>query len=153
VPKATYEIWVPAPVDQVWADHAEPGGLEKMTPKIGRLEMLAPDAGIVQGNLVHFRLVLAGIPMLVWKGVYQEVQAPHLFHDIALQSPYRAWSHHHRFLDKDGGTLIRDEIEYEMKFGFLGPLADWLVAKRMLNALFRHRHKSLRTMYPNKQQL
>lgn len=147
MPEAVFEIWLPAPRDTVWADHACPGALQTMTPKIGRLQMIVPDEGLIEGRLIHFRLVFAGIPFLVWKGRYERVEPPRLFHDVALQSPYRSWSHVHRFVEQDGGSLIRDEISYQMKFGPLGPLADALVARPLLNALFKYRHQCLRAMY------
>ena len=44
---------------------------------------------------------------------------------------------------RDGipGTLLRDEVNYELPFGFLGDLAQRSVAKGQFQAMFRYRHQ------------
>jgi ligand-binding SRPBCC domain-containing protein len=61
------------------------------------------------------------------------------FVDVQLDGPYRLWRHLHEFSDLDGGTLVRDRVEYELPFGPLGALAHALLVRRRLEAIFDHR--------------
>jgi ligand-binding SRPBCC domain-containing protein len=64
--------------------------------------------------------------------------------DAQVRGPFRSWRHTHRFLPVDGGTLLRDEVEYQAPGGPLAPLVDWLVVRPMLRRLFAYRQARTR---------
>ncbi len=67
---------------------------------------------------------------------------PHLFEDRQESGPFAYWHHRHRFLDDgQGGTLLRDEVEYSVPLGVTGQwLGGWLV-RRKLGAMFAYRQE------------
>ena len=69
------------------------------------------------------------------------------FSDIQKQGPFKSWHHTHFFEPKtvDGrdGTVVGDEVEYEVGFGVVGTLLEKLVFQRMMAAIFEHRKQAL----------
>jgi ligand-binding SRPBCC domain-containing protein len=80
------------------------------------------------------------------------------FCDRQLRGPFAYWNHCHSIeaqsrphqtvpgehadsKDSTAGTLLRDHVEYEMPFGFLGRLAQTLFVNRQLRATFKFRHQ------------
>ena len=62
-----------------------------------------------------------------------------MFVDRQLRGPYRTWIHTHQFRVERGGTLLVDDVEFDMLCGTLvGPLV-----KRDLRKIFTYRHESL----------
>ena len=64
------------------------------------------------------------------------------------KGPYRRWVHRHRFAPEDGGTRMRDRVEYELPFGILGRLAHRLLVRRQLESIFRHRARVIGELFP-----
>ncbi len=70
-----------------------------------------------------------------------------MFADRQESGPFASWYYRHRFLDDgQGGTLLRDEVEYAVPFGVFGQwLGGWLV-RRKLEAMFAYRHEKTRSL-------
>lgn len=67
------------------------------------------------------------------------------FCDIQLsRGPFRSWRHCHRVRPerRDGidGTLLTDEVQYELPLGALGEIAHALLLRRQIEAAFAFRH-------------
>lgn len=79
--------------------------------------------------------------------MHTEYDPPHLFADRQESGPFAYWYHRHCFLDDgQGGTLLRDEIEYTVPLGVLGRwLGGWFV-RRKLEAMFTYRHEKTRSL-------
>ena len=67
------------------------------------------------------------------------------FCDIQLRGPFAYWHHchrlHHEKRDNVSGTMLRDEVTYELPFGVLGELAERLVIRRQFQAMFDYRQE------------
>ena len=62
-----------------------------------------------------------------------------MFVDRQRRGPYRQWVHTHRFIPERGGTLIVDDVEFDMFGAFLvAPLV-----RRDLRTIFAFRHRTL----------
>ena len=69
------------------------------------------------------------------------------FSDTQTHGPYKYWHHKHEFHEKDGGTLIRDHIQYKLPFGILGNcLMDHWVRKDLEN-IFVFRKKKIQEIF------
>jgi ligand-binding SRPBCC domain-containing protein len=60
-----------------------------------------------------------------------------------VRGPYRRWHHTHEFIEAEGGTLMRDTVEYAIPYGPLGRLAHALLVKRWLRRIFDYRRDVL----------
>ena len=81
---------------------------------------------------------------LRWIAEHTVYEPPHVFEDVQVKGPFRSWRHRHVVEPHASGAILRDEIDYEPPFGFLGrALAPRLVRKR-LQKLFDFRHEVTR---------
>ena len=71
-----------------------------------------------------------------------------LFEDVQEKGPYRRWVHSHRFVSEDGGTRMRDRVEYELPLGIFGRLAHRHLVRRQLEDIFRHRAEVIAELFP-----
>lgn len=130
------ELWVPQPLDKVFAYFADAQNLEDLTPPWLKFRILTKTPiAMKPGTLIDYRIKLYGIPM-TWRTLISEWQPPHRFVDIQLRGPYRIWVHEHTFTEENGGTRIRDHVRYLAPFHFL---AAPLMVNRQLAKIFDYR--------------
>jgi ligand-binding SRPBCC domain-containing protein len=72
---------------------------------------------------------------------------PVCFVDAQVTGPYKKWIHTHSFVSRDGGTVIRDEVEYSMGAGWFGILVNRFLVRPDLERIFRFRHEKLTSRY------
>ncbi len=69
-----------------------------------------------------------------------------------MKGPFASWRHRHgiRAEAQDGvnGTLISDDIEYEMPLGPLGALGNMLFVRAQMDATFAYRQQRLLQILP-----
>jgi ligand-binding SRPBCC domain-containing protein len=134
------EIWLPQPLEEVFAFFSDARNLERLTPPWLRFEVLTPDAGLVRsGMLIDYRLRLHGFPIR-WRSKITAWEPPHRFVDEQRHGPYRLWVHEHTFQAKEGGTLAVDNVEYAV---LGGALVNRLFVAPDLRRVFAFRRKTL----------
>lgn len=138
------ESRISAPPAVVFAFHESPGALERLTPPEQPVRVEEGGESIHSGSRVVLKMSVGPFP-ITWVAEHVEYEPPHLFSDRQVKGPFRSWYHRHRFLDDgQGGTVMRDEIEFEPPLGMLGRvLGGWFV-KRKLKAMFDFRHERTR---------
>jgi NADH dehydrogenase len=138
---------VPRPIEEVFAFFSRPENLGRITPPSMGFEFLTDDRDMRDGLVIRYRIrPLLGIAM-TWTTRIAAFEPPHRFRDTQLSGPYRRWEHTHTFETVPGGTLVHDEIEYEVPFGPLGDLANALLVRSELQRIFRHRAETIRTVF------
>ena len=93
--------------------------------------------------MIDYRLRLWGIPIR-WQSEITEWEPPHRFVDEQRRGPYRRWIHEHTFVERDGGTLACDRLQYSV---LGGSLADYLFVARDLKRVFAFRQETLRRIF------
>ncbi len=99
--------------------------------EITRLENLPMQCG----TTIRYRIRPFGVPQR-WTTEIVEYRPDREFVDVQTKGPYRYWRHRHTFEDVDGGTLMRDRVEYQMPLGPLGRLAHFLFVGGTLRGIF-----------------
>ena len=92
------------------------------------------------GTLIDYRLRLHGFPIR-WRTEITLWEPPVRFADTQLRGPYRLWEHTHTFVEKDGGTLCRDEVRYAVPGG---ALIERLFVRRDVEKIFAFRQETMR---------
>lgn len=162
------EQWLKADLDQVFAFFSVPENLPKLMPpemavRLERLELRPPsrsasvvvESGTESGQIagpgslieISFRL----FPLLPFRGRWVaeilEYEPLSYFLDTQRSGPMRTWRHRHSFRSETrngaNGTIVRDEVEYELPFGILGRVADFLFVERMMQRTFESRQIQL----------
>ncbi len=145
---ATYRLstwlWLPLPRTDVFTFFADATNLERITPPMLSFKVLtALPIQMHPGTLIDYRIGLRGIPMR-WRTEITAWDPPTRFADTQVRGPYREWVHTHTFEDEDGGTLMRDEVRYQVPGPtLLGRLAHACVVRRDVTRIFEFRHLAL----------
>jgi ligand-binding SRPBCC domain-containing protein len=127
------------PIDDVFAFFANAKNLEAITPLWLGFRILSPEPIAMQaGARIVYRLYWRRLP-LRWVSEIRSWNPPASFTDVQIRGPYSRWHHTHTFQAVEGGTLIRDAVEYSLPFGPLGRIAHIAVVKANLNAIFDYR--------------
>jgi len=159
--------WVPFPVESVFAFFANPTNLPHLMPRklVTQIEdariqpppprpvhpdaarrLLSVAAGEGSEILISF-FPISWIPRRVsWTARITEFEWNSHFCDEQVRGPFKHFHHRHgieaEVRDDAEGTLVSDEIEYELPFGFLGRMAGVFV-RRNLAQSFAFRQKTL----------
>jgi ligand-binding SRPBCC domain-containing protein len=139
------EQWVPYPRDRVFAFFADPANLPPLMPAWQRARVeKAPDAA-AEGSLItlSFRPVPFFPLRLEWDALITEFRWNDFFCDEQRRGPFKYFRHCHRIREESSGTVVSDDVEYELPFGLLGDVANSVMMKRQIRSLFRHRQKML----------
>src|SRR5271168_2526050 len=150
------EQWLPYPVEHVFAFFANPDNLPHLMPQWQKarieeatftpppprpaaadpsLRLKTIAAGIGTRITISFRPFPLSPIRLRWEAEIAEFVWNDHFCDLQLRGPFAYWNHSHGVrpetrADHSGiptiGTLLRDDVEYEMPLGKLGDLAQRL---------------------------
>jgi NADH dehydrogenase len=138
---------VPGNLDEVFAFFADPTNLRRLTPPSMGFEFLTADRELRSGLEIDYRIrPLFGIPV-TWRTRITDVDPPTGFRDIQLAGPYRRWEHRHRFEPVESGTIVHDEVVYEVPLGPAGDLANALVVRPELRRIFGYRAAAVRSVF------
>jgi ligand-binding SRPBCC domain-containing protein len=165
--RAEFEQWIPLPLEQVFVFFANPGNLPRIMPPWMRIELLEvrvvppPGTEAVKAT-VSDREPLAGagselsasyrvIPFLPFRAIsgarITAFVANQYFEDMQTKGPFKTWRHRHEFQAErrngTSGTIVRDAVEYDIGFGFLGSLAQKLFVGPQMRRTFEHRQRAL----------
>lgn len=141
------ELNVAAPLEDVFSFFADAHNLEQLTPPWLRFEILTPaPIDMHAGALIDYRLRIRGVPVR-WQTEIAVWEPPHRFVDRQLRGPYKLWHHEHTFEKIDGGTAIRDVVDYRGPGWFLEPLINRLLVKPDVDRIFAYRHRQLLARY------
>jgi uncharacterized protein YbjT (DUF2867 family)/ligand-binding SRPBCC domain-containing protein len=140
---------VSRPLDEVFPFFAAPENLARLTPPGMRFELRSGDRAMRAGLAIEYRLrPLPMLPVRVgWQTRIEAYDPPNVFSDVQARGPYRSWDHRHSFEAVDGGTLVRDEVEYELPLGPLGGVAHRLAVRSQLAELFRFRARTIAAIF------
>ncbi len=127
-----------APAD-VFAFFADAGNLEQITPPLLRLRVVTPEPiRMGRGALIRYRLRVHRLPV-GWLTQITAWEPPHRFVDEQIRGPYALWHHTHTFEADGDATIMRDVVRYRIGCGPLGTLADRLLVRRDVEAIFDYR--------------
>jgi ligand-binding SRPBCC domain-containing protein len=155
------EQWLPYPREQVFAFFADPANLPPLMPRWqeARVEkadyvpppLASPASGFAAGKGSLITISFRAIPFfplrLRWDAYIADFRWNDFFCDEQRRGPFKYFRHCHRTREEVregiGGTVVTDAVEYELPLGLLGELANALVIKRQIRALFAYRQRML----------
>jgi ligand-binding SRPBCC domain-containing protein len=172
------EQWLPYPIELVFAFFANPENLPRLMPpwRRARIEEAAfappPPRPVAPDPALRFQSIAAGAgtritlsfrpfpysPLRVpWESEISEFVWNDHFCDIQLRGPFTSWRHRHNLHSETRantsgvlihGSLLRDQVEYQLPYGRLGALAQHLFIARQLRNTFAYRHLRTQELLP-----
>lgn len=72
------------------------------------------------------------------------------FVDQQVTGPFGSFIHIHEFRQNGEFCVMKDEIHYELKYGFLGRILNWIFFRFYLRKLIEHRNQLLKAELENR---
>ena len=131
---------IEAPAAEVYAWHALPEALERLTPAGEHIEVIERTGGIERGARVVLRFGRWPFRRR-WVAEHLDFEEGRFFSDIQVSGPFAYWKHTHTFVP-DGPTActLEDKVEYALPFGLLGRWVAGGYVRRKIEQMFEHRH-------------
>lgn len=143
------EIWLPISIDEAWDFFSSPYNLSKITPDDMEFKILSSNLNsIIYSNMIIDYQIkpMLKIPMH-WKTKITKVIPKVQFTDVQLKGPYKTWEHTHTFIEHNNGLIIRDQVNYELPFGFLGKIIHALIIRKRIEYIFNFRKLSIQKIF------
>lgn len=75
--------------------------------------------------------------------VISQMNRPFSFTDEMVKGDFKSWKHIHRFEQKGNGTVMMDDVYYELPYGFAGKMLNSLFLKKYMTRLLEQRNDML----------
>jgi hypothetical protein len=137
------EQWFPKALEELFPFFADAANLEQLTPPWLHFRIVSPAQEMGVRARIRYRLRVHGIP-LTWTSEITAWEPPFRFVDTQTSGPYRKWIHEHTFESGNGGTLMRDHVQYAVMGGEL--VRKFVVAPD-LEKIFEFRRNRLKTLF------
>lgn len=172
VHRFTASQWLPYPVPFVFAFLADPHNLPGLMPawqkaRVEEVKLVAPppapsnaftgsqrrglSAGAGSSVTISFRPFPFSPVRLPWEATISEFVWNDRFCDVQERGPFASWRHCHsvkfeRRAERDG-TLITDDVTYEMKMGTAGEMAHRIFVRSQIEKTFAYRRQRIAAIF------
>ena len=149
----SYELkrnqFIPQPIEQVFSFFSKPENLELITPRNLHFSILTSiPIDMKTGQVIDYLIRLKGIK-ICWSSIISSYDPPHSFVDEQIRGPFSSWIHSHGFKEKNGGTIIMDQIEYSIPLKLIGRIANYIFVEKDLGYIFDYREKVIMDIFNN----
>jgi ligand-binding SRPBCC domain-containing protein len=145
------EQLLPIDVDKSWDFFSSAKNLAVITPPDMGFKILTALDGheIYEGMQIDYTVKPLWGFKFRWKTEICKVDRPLFFTDRQLKGPYKLWEHTHTFIKKDNRVLMKDEVKYQLPFGILGNIMNYLVVRKRIEDIFIYRKNILQQLFGN----
>ena len=150
--KIYYKEWtqhLPISLDEAWAFFSRPENLNELTPKDMSFEILTDIKGkpMYQGMLTRYKIVpMNKLKMNGWTETTHSRDRKD-FNDEKRLGTYDLWHHENHLQAVDGGTLMRDELDYAIPYGPIGQLANAIFVGNKVEVIFEFRNQAIEQLF------
>ena len=131
---------IEAPAQVVYAWHALPDALEKLTPHGEHVRVIERTGGIERGARVVMEFGQWPFRR-TWIAEHQDFEVGLYFSDIQVSGPFAFWKHTHTFEPAGADAcVLEDRVEYALPFGVVGRWLGGPYARKKIFKLFEYRH-------------
>lgn len=139
----TLERVIPAAPEEVFDLSLDVGLHVRSQNAYGERVVAGPVEGMLgEGDRVTWSARHFGLRFRMSSAVY-DVERPLRFSDRQVRGPFASFRHTHTFRACEGGTRMRDDLEFRSPFWLLGRAVDALVMRRHLIRVITRRNDAL----------
>ncbi len=141
------ELVLPRPIDEVFDFFSDARNLDTLTPPWLKFRILTPgQIEMRPGALIEYRIRWRWLP-IYWRTEITVWEPPYRFIDRQIKGPYLQWVHEHTFEECDGGTLMRDRVDYAVPGWILEPLIHRLLVGPDVQRIFDYRRAKMLELF------
>lgn len=144
-----WESVVGASRERVFGFHELPDALERLTAPWQEIRVIQRANIREIGSRAIFDIRVLGPYTERWVAEHTAYEPPHFFEDVQIDGPFKSWRHRHIIESHIDGSILRDEIDYEPPFGWIGELGVKFVVSNTFERLFEYRHEITRRWCEN----
>ena len=123
--------------------HMRPGAFERLLTPWEHVRLVNKDPFLKEGAVNEFKVRLAPFVWKTWLAEHRNVEQDKGFVDDQRKGPFAYWSHRHVIVQKNGGSVLQDDIEYSLPLGGLGDLFGSRFVRNRLESMFNWRSTRL----------
>jgi ligand-binding SRPBCC domain-containing protein len=147
--RLTQKQHLPVEKSVLWDFVSVPQNLNQITPTDLAFKIIGdPPERAFPGLLLEYEVKVPVLGWTPWLTEIKYVNEGTSFMDEQRVGPYKLWMHTHRLEEAEGGTLMTDEIIYQVPFGIFGSIAHLLFVRRTLERIFSYRREKLDEIFP-----
>ncbi len=135
-------------IEELFQFHLDSNNIKKITPKDTKVELVNKDFIATEGEILEIKTTKFFLPVF-WAVEISLIKKPNMLVDTALSSPFEFWRHSHIFTQKGNVSELKDVIEFELPFGFIGNLFSSFMESQ-LDKMFTYRHKQTKMILEKK---
>lgn len=147
--KFVKESVIKASPERVFAFHEQSDAFELLVPPWEDVKIIQKADISVIGSQAIIDTKIFGLITTRWVAEHTAYDPPRMFEDVQISGPFAKWRHRHIVEPHPDGAILRDEIEYEAPFWFLGALAAPFAVVPKLEKMFDYRHQVTREWCEN----
>jgi ligand-binding SRPBCC domain-containing protein len=142
--------FLPVSLEEAWHFFSSPVNLARITPPdmTFKIEYISGNAReMYEGQIIRYKIgILPGITT-DWMTEITHIHKPLYFVDEQRFGPYALWHHQHWFKEVAGGVEMTDEVNYAIPLGFLGRIANAVLVRNRLKAIFQFRYQTIEKLF------
>jgi ligand-binding SRPBCC domain-containing protein len=139
-------VLISAPIDKLFAFHADTNNLPLISPKNIKTKILQiSEIPLQKGSTIKLE-IKKGIVKLNWDIVIKDFDPSFIISDLQTKGLFKYWLHKHIFSVEGDYVKMTDRVEFIPPFGFLGRLAAPLIFMQ-LKAMFKYRHEKTKLLF------
>jgi uncharacterized protein YbjT (DUF2867 family)/ligand-binding SRPBCC domain-containing protein len=142
------QLRIDRPLAEVFAFFERPENLDRITPPWMGMRILSADREMRDGLEIEYAITPFPHVPARWRSRITAYDPPYSFTDVQLRGPYARWEHRHTFRADGHGTIVEDDVTYEVPLGRLGDLFEPLLVRPRLHAIFDHRTAAIARLLP-----
>ncbi len=147
----TRSIEINAPQKDVFHFHDDTNNLLKITPPSIKVKILRADPPGV-GSIVKLKVTQFGFLTQILEMKFTTYESPTVLVDTQISGPFKSFVQKRTFTAAEKNvTVLTDSVEYELPFGFLGTLGNFLVVKHSIASMFKFRQNKTKQILENKE--
>ena len=139
----TTELWMPRPLEEVFAYFSDAANLDTLTPPWLHFRILTPTPIAMQaGTRIDYSIRWRWLPIR-WQTEIAVWEPPFRFVDRQIRGPYRQWVHEHTFETRDGGTFMRDRVDWAVSGWVFEPMVARWIVEPDVERIFAYRRQKM----------
>ncbi len=135
------ETFINASPETVFSFHELDDAFERLVPPWESVRLLQrADISKIGSRAVIEQKIFWMIKQ-AWVAEHTKYDPPRMFEDVQVEGPFKKWIHRHIVVPHESGAVLRDDIDFDPGFSFIGEIGAKLLILPKIESMFDYRHE------------